>query len=364
MNHKTKKTTRRVLCGDVPIGGGAPISIQSMTNTPTGDVKATTEQIRRLEEAGCEIIRLAVPDMDAAHALKEIRKKCRIPMVADIHFDHRLAVAAIEAGVDKVRINPGNIGEEENVRRVVEAARKNHIPIRVGVNSGSLEKPILERDGGVTAEGLAESAMNNAAILERMDFEDIVISLKSSNVRMNTEAYRIVSEKTGYPLHIGVTEAGTPARGRIKSAAGIGALLLEDIGDTMRVSLTADPVEEVLMARELLAALDIRKEGIEIVSCPTCGRTQVDLEGIIARIEASLAPVRRRMEESGDGEKKHLKIAVMGCVVNGPGEAKEADLGVACGKGKGVIFAGGEIIKQVEEEEIPGEILRWIEQTV
>lgn len=373
---------RQVTCGDVKIGGGAPISIQSMTNTKTADVKGTMRQIDRLTEAGCQIIRLAVPDMDAALALKEIKNKAKIPVVADIHFDYRLALAAMESGVDKIRINPGNIGSEENVRKVVEMAKARRIPIRVGVNSGSLEKDILARDGGVTAEGLAESALRNTALLEKFGFEDIVISLKSSNVKMNDRAYRIVDEACDYPLHIGVTEAGTPARGRTKSAAGIGALLLSGIGDTMRVSLTADPVQEVLFARELLDVLDIRKSGIEIVSCPTCGRTEVDLEGIIARVEQRLEPLKKAFEAgraSGQaagsaGEEAagasgteaagaaSMKIAVMGCVVNGPGEAREADIGVACGKGKGVLIKKGEILKQVAEENIPEEICRLAEE--
>ena len=343
---------RQVLCGDVKIGGGAPISIQSMTNTHTADVAETMRQIDRLTEAGCEIIRLAVPDMDAAIALKEIKRRSRIPVVADIHFDYRLALAAMESGVDKIRINPGNI-------------------------SGSLEKDIVKRDGGVTAEGLAESALRNVRLLEKFDFEDIVISLKSSNVKMNDQAYRIVDAACDYPLHIGVTEAGTPARGRTKSAAGIGALLLAGIGDTMRVSLTADPVQEVLFARELLDVLDIRKSGIEIVSCPTCGRTEVDLEQVIARVEEGLEPLKQAFEAGRRGlaggakagealsaidPAAHIKIAVMGCVVNGPGEAREADIGVACGKAKGVLIAGGEILRQVAEEDIPKELVKLAEE--
>ncbi len=342
---------KAVMCRDVKIGGGAPISIQSMTNTPTADVKATMEQIRRLEEAGCQIVRMAVPDMEAAQALYEIRKQTDLPLVADIHFDHRLALEAIRAGMDKIRINPGNIGSEDKVKEVVDLAKDYHIPIRVGVNSGSLEKDILQRYGKVTAEGLAESALRNVALLEKYDFDDIVISLKSSNVKMNYEAYKIVHEKSDHPLHIGVTEAGTPSRGKIKSAAGVGALLLEDIGDTMRISLTADPVEEVIFAKELLAALGIRKDAIEIVSCPTCGRTEVDLEKIAESIE-------RRLHEVTDKGVSGIKIAVMGCAVNGPGEARGADLGVACGKGKGVIFSGGEILKTVPEEAIADEIIK------
>ena len=342
---------KAVMCRDVKIGGGAPISIQSMTNTPTADVKATMEQIRRLEEAGCQIVRMAVPDMEAAQALYEIRKQTDLPLVADIHFDYRLALEAIRAGMDKIRINPGNIGSEDKVKEVVDLAKDYHIPIRVGVNSGSLEKDILQRYGKVTAEGLAESALRNVALLEKYDFDDIVISLKSSNVKMNYEAYKIVNDRSDHPLHIGVTEAGTPSRGKIKSAAGVGALLLEDIGDTMRISLTADPVEEVIFAKELLAALGIRKDAIEIVSCPTCGRTEVDLEKIAESIE-------RRLHEVTDKGVSGIKIAVMGCAVNGPGEARGADLGVACGKGKGVIFSGGEILKTVPEEAIADEIIK------
>lgn len=346
-----KKTVK---CGNVEIGGESPVSIQSMTNTKTGDVRATLEQIKRLEEAGCQIARLAVPDMDAADAFKKIKAKAQIPLVADIHFDHRLAIAAIEAGADKVRINPGNIGSEENVKKVIDCAKKHHIPIRVGVNSGSLEKDILAKYGKVTAEGLAESALRNVAILEKYDFEDIVISLKSSDVKMNYDAYKIVHNKSPYPLHIGVTEAGTPGRGKIKSAAGIGALLLEGIGDTLRVSLTADPVEEVYFAKELLAALGLRKEGVEIVSCPTCGRTEVDLEKIAASVERKAAELNAKGAHD-------LKIAVMGCAVNGPGEAAEADFGICGGHERGLIFAKGKIIKTVPENELVDELFRLIE---
>ena len=276
---------KKIMCGYVPIGGGSPVSIQSMTNTRTSDVSAALEQIKRLEKAGCQIVRMAVPDMDAAEGFREIKRKANLPLVADIHFDYRLALKAIEAGADKIRINPGNIGSEEGVRQVAEAARKRGIPVRVGVNSGSLENDILSRYGRVTAEGLAESALRNVALLEKYDFDQIVISLKSSDVKMNFDAYKIVDERSSYPLHIGVTEAGTLARGKVKSAAGIGALLLEGIGDTMRVSLTADPVEEVIFAKELLASVGLRKDRIEIVSCPTCGRTEVNLQAIAENIE-------------------------------------------------------------------------------
>ena len=346
---------KKIMCGDVPIGGGSPVSIQSMTNTRTSDVSATLEQIKRLEKAGCQIVRMAVPDMDAAEGFREIKRKANLPLVADIHFDYRLALKAIEAGADKIRINPGNIGSEEGVRQVAEAARKRGIPVRVGVNSGSLENDILSRYGRVTAEGLAESALRNVALLEKYDFDQIVISLKSSDVKMNFDAYKIVDERSSYPLHIGVTEAGTLARGKVKSAAGIGALLLEGIGDTMRVSLTADPVEEVIFAKELLASVGLRKDRIEIVSCPTCGRTEVNLQAIAENIE-------RRIEALQDKGSRSMKLAVMGCAVNGPGEAKGADIGVACGRGKGVIFVKGKIIKTVKEEDIADEIIGLAEE--
>lgn len=349
---------KKVFCGDVQIGGGAPVSIQSMTNTATADVKSSLEQIAALRDAGCEIIRLAVPDMEAAAALKEIKRKAGIPVVADIHFDYRLALESMKSGVDKIRINPGNIGDRENIKKVVDMAKEREIPIRVGVNSGSLEKDILEYYGRVTAEGLAESALRNVRILEDFNYDNIVISLKSSNVPMNYQAYKIVNEACEYPLHIGVTEAGIPSRGRIKSAAGVGALLLEDIGDTMRISLTANPVEEIIMARELLAALGMRKEKAEIVSCPTCGRTEVNLEVIATEIDRRVTALYDRLGASA----RPVKIAVMGCVVNGPGESKGADIGVACGKGKGVIFEKGEIIKTVSEDKITDEILRLAEE--
>lgn len=346
--------TKEIFCGDVKIGGGAPVSIQSMTNVNTADIPAAKEQIRRLREAGCQIVRLAVPDMEAAQAFSELKKDAGVPLVADIHFDYHLALEAIRNGADKIRINPGNIGGREKARQVAEAARAAGIPIRVGVNSGSLEKDILEKNGGPTAEGLAESALRNAELLEDMGFRDIVISLKSSNVKMNYDAYRLVAARTDYPLHIGVTEAGTLARGKVKSAAGIGALLLSGIGDTMRVSLTADPVEEVIFAKELLRAVGLRDSGIDLVSCPTCGRTRVDLKAIAEAVERGLASI-----EAPRGRK--LKLAVMGCAVNGPGEAKDADLGVACGDGKGVIFSKGKIIKTVTEDEIAGEMIRMVQ---
>lgn len=342
---------KKVTVGDIQIGGGAPVSIQSMCNTRTSDAKATLAQIRRLEEAGCEIIRLTVPDEDAVRGFREVKRKARVPLVADIHFDYRMAIAAMEAGADKIRINPGNIGSEEKVKAVVEKAKACHVPIRVGVNGGSLEKDILARYGRVTAEGLAESALRNVALLEQYDFGDIVISLKSSDVQMNYDAYRIVHEQSDYPLHIGVTEAGTPSRGKIKSAAGVGALLLSGIGDTMRISLTADPVEEVYFARELLAAVGLRKNGPNVVACPTCGRTEVDLEKIATEVE------RRLADEKGD-----FTVAVMGCAVNGPGEAREADFGVACGKGEGLLFRKGQIVRKVKEADIVDELMKLIRE--
>lgn len=346
---------KKVKAGNVQIGGGAPVSIQSMCNTVTSDAKASIEQVRRLEEAGCEIVRLTVPDEESVLGFAEIKRAARIPVVADIHFDYRMALAAIEAGADKIRINPGNIGGEENVRAVVEKAKVCHVPIRIGVNGGSLEKDILAKYGKVTAEGLAESALRNVALIEKYDFEDIVISLKSSDVKINFDAYRIVDSKSDYPLHIGVTEAGTPSRGKIKSAAGIGALLLEGIGDTMRVSLTADPVEEIHFAKALLTSLGIRDEGIRVVACPTCGRTGVNLEKIAEEVERGA----ERLMAAGFGG-KGIKLAVMGCAVNGPGEAGEADFGVACGKGEGLLFSGGEIVKKVREEDIAEELIRLV----
>lgn len=350
---------RQVSCGGVLIGGGAPVSIQSMTNTDTRNVEDTVRQIERLADAGCDIVRCAVPDMEAAEAFGLIKKQVKVPLVADIHFDYRLAVAAIQNGADKVRINPGNIGSRDRVKAVVDAAKERQIPIRIGVNSGSLEKDILEKYKGVTAEGLAESALRNIELIEDMGFSDIVLSLKSSDVRLNYKAHKLVYEKMDYPLHIGITEAGTVESGKAKSAVGIGALLLEGIGDTIRVSLTGDPVNEVLFAAEILKALDLKKSSIHFISCPTCGRCGVDLARITAEVESALKPVEEMM-------KKHsvpsFTVAVMGCEVNGPGEAREADFGVACGKGKGLIFRSGEIIKTVPEEEIARELIQYVRQ--
>lgn len=346
-----RRHTRQVRVGDVPIGGGAPVSIQSMTNTPTGDVRATVSQIMALEDVGCDIVRVAVPDLASAEAVRAIKEQIRIPLVADIHFDHRLALRAMENGADKIRINPGNIGSKDKVREVVRMASQRGIPIRVGVNSGSLEKPLLEKYGRVCAEALAESAMNHAALLEDMGFSDIVISIKSSDVVMSYKAYQLLAQRTDYPLHIGITEAGTPYRGTIKSAVGIGALLLCGIGDTLRVSLTGDPVEEIRAAKEILRACGLYSKGIQFISCPTCGRTQIDLIRIANQVEKAL-----------EGVDKPIKVAIMGCVVNGPGEAREADIGIAGGKGSAALFKKGQIIKRVDEDEIVDTLVQAIKE--
>ena len=337
-----RRISRQVVCGGVVIGGGAPVAIQSMTNTDTRDVRATADQIRRLEEAGCEIVRVSVPDQQAADALKEIRKFCRLPLVADIHFDYRLAVESIRNGADKIRINPGNIGAEENVSAVVKAAKERRIPIRIGVNSGSIERDLLKKYGGPCAEGLAESALRNVQMVRNMGFEDIVLSAKASDAVMNYQAHLLIADKTDCPLHIGVTESGTPSVGIVKSAAGLGALLLAGIGDTIRVSLTGDPVNEIMTAKMILRTLGLRTGGIELVSCPTCGRTEIDLIGLAEQVEKLVA----------DYDHLNIKVAVMGCVVNGPGEAKEADLGIAGGKGCGILIKKGQIIKKVDEKDI------------
>ena len=346
--------TDKVMVRNVAIGGGAPVSVQSMTNVDSRDEAALREQIARLSDAGCDIIRIAVPDQEALDVFARVRKTTDKPLVADIHFDYRLAIGAIRAGADKIRINPGNIGSRENVRKVVDEARDHGIPIRVGVNSGSVEKDLLAKYGGATAQALAESALRSAAFIDDMGFHDLVISLKSSDVRTNYEACRITSSRTTHPLHIGVTEAGTPGRGKIKSAAGIGALLLAGVGDTMRVSLTADPVEEVLFGRQLLESIGLRKPKFDIVSCPTCGRTRIDLEKLAQDVENRLA--EEKDLPSG------LKIAVMGCVVNGPGEAGEADYGICGGNGKGLIIAKGEVLETVDEGELADHLIRWIRE--
>jgi (E)-4-hydroxy-3-methylbut-2-enyl-diphosphate synthase len=344
-----RRKTKKVRVGDIFVGGDAPVTVQSMTNTDTRNAAATIEQIKRLEEAGCEIVRVAVPDMEAADAVKAIKKAARIPVVVDIHFDYRIALACIKSGADKVRINPGNIGDTERVRKVVEAARERQIPIRIGVNSGSVEKHILDKYNGVTPEGMVESALSHVKILEDLEYEDIIIAIKASNVPMTIAAYRLVSERTDYPLHIGVTEAGTVFKGTVKSSVGLGCLLAEGIGDTLRVSLTGDPVEEVRVGLEILKALELRKGGIEVVSCPTCGRCRIDLIGITGRIEERLKTLD-----------KNIKVAIMGCAVNGPGEAREADIGIAGGNGEALLFKKGEIIRKIPEERIEEELLNEI----
>ncbi|MCD8119275.1 MAG: flavodoxin-dependent (E)-4-hydroxy-3-methylbut-2-enyl-diphosphate synthase [Lachnospiraceae bacterium] len=351
-----REHTKKVKIGDRTIGGGHPILIQSMTNTRTEDVEATVAQILRLEEAGCEIIRCTVPTMEAAEALPQIKERIHIPLVADIHFDYRLAVAAMERGADKIRINPGNIGGEEKVRAVVEAAKHYHVPIRVGVNSGSLEKPILAKYGRVTAEGIVESALDKVHMLEKEDFYDIVVSIKSSDVLMCVEAHELMAERlqslgTCYPLHVGITEAGTVYSGNIKSAVGIGLILQEGIGDTIRVSLTGDPVYEISSAKLILKTLGLRTGGVTVVSCPTCGRTQIDL--------VSLANAVEKLAASYDD--LDVKVAVMGCVVNGPGEAREADLGIAGGRGEGLLMKHGEVLRRVPEEQLLGELKKELD---
>ncbi|HIX66697.1 MAG TPA: flavodoxin-dependent (E)-4-hydroxy-3-methylbut-2-enyl-diphosphate synthase [Candidatus Anaerostipes excrementavium] len=338
----TREQTRKVSIGDVTIGGGSPVAIQSMTNTKTEDVEATVKQILALEKAGCDIVRCTVPTEEAATALQEIKKKIHIPLVADIHFNYKLAIAAMENGADKIRINPGNIGGEEKIRKVVETAKKYHVPIRVGVNSGSLEKPLIEKYQGVTAEGLVESALDKVRMLEACDFHDVVVSIKSSDVQMCAKAYRLAAEKTDYPLHVGITEAGTVYSGNIKSAVGLGIILNQGIGDTIRVSLTGDPVNEIASAKLILRTLGLRQGGIEVVSCPTCGRTNIDLISLANQVETM----------ASDFEHLNIKVAVMGCVVNGPGEAKEADVGIAGGIGEGLLIKKGEVIRKVPEDEL------------
>ena len=328
--------------GGRPIGGGNPILIQSMCNTKTEDVRATVEQILRLERAGCEIIRVAVPTREAAEAIREIKKEIHIPLVADIHFDYRLALAAMENGADKIRINPGNIGNRERVQAVVDAAKARRIPIRVGVNSGSLEKEILEKYGGVTAEGLVESALDKVHLIEEMGWDQLVISIKSSDVMMCVKAHELIAGRTDYPLHVGITEAGTVYAGNIKSSVGLGIILHEGIGDTIRVSLTGDPAEEVKTAKLILRTLGLRKGGIEVVSCPTCGRTRIDLISLAGQVETLAA----------EFDDLDIKVAVMGCVVNGPGEAREADIGIAGGVGEGLLIKKGQILRKVPEAEL------------
>ena len=350
-----REHTKVIRIGDRVIGGGNPVLIQSMTNTKTEDVKATVEQIQALTAAGCDIIRCAVPTMEAAEALSEIKKQITIPLVADIHFDYRLAFAAMEHGADKIRINPGNIGSRDRVQAVVDVAKERQIPIRVGVNSGSLEKELVEKYHGVTAEGIVESALDKVHLIEDMGYDQLVISIKSSDVLMCARAHELIADKTDYPLHVGITEAGTLFSGNIKSAVGLGIILYQGIGDTIRVSLTGDPLEEVRSAKRILKTLGLRKGGIEVVSCPTCGRTQIDLIGLANRVE--------RMVEDIPLD---IKVAVMGCVVNGPGEAKEADIGIAGGVGTGLLIKKGEIVKKLPEDELLDalryELLHWNEE--
>lgn len=333
--------TKVIKIGDRLIGGGNPILIQSMTNTKTQDARATIEQINRLESAGCEIIRCTVPTIEAANALPEIKKNISIPLVADIHFDYKMAIAAMENGADKIRINPGNIGGEDKLREVVKVAKERNIPIRVGVNSGSLEKELVAKYNGVTAQGIVESALDKVRMIEDADYDNIVISIKSSNVLMCVDAHRLLADKTNYPLHVGITESGTLYSGNIKSSIGLGIILNEGIGDTIRVSLTGDPVEEVKTAKLILRTLGLRHGGIEVVSCPTCGRTQIDLIGLANQVEKLVADYPL-----------DIKVAVMGCVVNGPGEAKEADIGIAGGIGEGLLIKKGEIVKKIPEDEL------------
>lgn len=350
----TREDTKVIQIGTVKIGGGNPVAIQSMTNTKTEDVEATVQQILALEVAGCQIIRCAVPTMEAAEAIREIKKRIHIPLVADIHFDYRLAIAAIENGADKIRINPGNIGDRSRVQAVVDKAKEYNIPVRVGVNSGSLEKPLLEKYGGVTAEGIVKSAMDKVRLIEEMGYDNLVVSIKSSDVLMCVKAHELIAKQCPYPLHVGITESGTVLSGNIKSSVGLGIILYQGIGDTIRVSLTGDPLEEIKSAKLILKTLGLRKGGIEVVSCPTCGRTKIDLIGLANQVENMVADIPL-----------DIKVAVMGCVVNGPGEAKEADIGIAGGIGEGLLIKKGEIIKKVKEEQLLSvlreELLNWNE---
>ena len=349
-----REETKVIDIGGVKIGGTYPVAIQSMTNTKTEDVQATVEQILKLEAAGCEIIRCAVPTMEAAEALREIKKKIHIPLVADIHFDYRLAIAAIENGADKIRINPGNIGSEDRVKAVVDKAKEYGVPIRVGVNSGSLEKPLLEKYGGVTAEAIVESALDKVHMIENMGYDNLVVSIKSSDVLMCVRAHELIAKQCPYPLHVGITESGTVYSGNVKSSVGLGIILHEGIGNTIRVSLTGDPAEEIRTAKLILKTLGLRKGGIEVVSCPTCGRTKIDLIGLANEVEKMVADIPL-----------DIKVAVMGCVVNGPGEAREADIGIAGGIGEGLLIKKGEVIRKVKEEELLDtlrqELLNWKE---
>lgn len=347
----THNDTKKVYVGKLAIGGGAPVSIQSMLNTPSYDIEASVKQAVSLEKAGCEIIRAAIPDMDAVRLIPALKEAVNVPVVADIHFDYKLALEAVAAGIDKIRINPGNIGDDSRVKSVADACRINNIPIRIGVNSGSVEKEILKKYGAPTAEALVESALYHASLLEKFDFDNIVLSMKSSTVQTMYEAYTLAAEKCDYPLHVGVTEAGTERSGVIASAAGIGGLLLRGIGDTIRVSLTDDPVKEVKAAKDILKAVGLRNDGVKIVSCPTCGRTRIDLIGLA-----------KRAEEMLESQTRDITVAIMGCAVNGPGEAREADIGIAGGDGCGIIFKKGEILRKVPEDKLLEELLIEIEK--
>lgn len=348
MSYK-RRMCREVSVGNVKIGGNNPISIQSMTNTDTRDAKATIAQIKRLEDVGCEIVRVAVPDMEAAKNIGEIKRNVNIPVIADIHFDYRLALEAIEQGVDGVRINPGNIGDIERVKLIVNKCKERNLKIRIGVNGGSLEKELLEKYGSATPEALVESALNHVKILEDLDFYNIVISLKSSDIYKTLDAYELISKKVNYPLHIGITESGSIKRGTIKSSIGVGALLLKGIGDTMRISLTGDPTEEVLVGKEILRSLDLLNDRIKVISCPTCGRCNIDLISVVNEVEEKI----NNME-------KDITVAIMGCAVNGPGEAKEADIGIAGGKGEGLLFKKGEIVRKIKGNSLVEELLEEI----
>lgn len=345
------RKSREIRVGSLKLGGKNKIIIQSMTNTPTTDVEATVKQIKELEKVGCELVRVTINNKEAAESIKEIKKHIGIPLVADIHFDYRLALLAMENGIDKLRINPGNIGEDDKIELIVKKAKEKKIPIRIGVNAGSLEKEIVEKYGTPTSQGMVESALYHIKLLEKFDFRDIVVSLKASNVNMMVEAYRELAKICDYPLHLGVTEAGTAFQGTVKSAIGIGSLLIDGIGDTLRVSLTENPVEEIRVAKEILKVLGLREFGVEIISCPTCGRTEIDLIKLAHKVEKEFEKVDKK-----------IKIAVMGCVVNGPGEAKEADFGVAGGKGIGILFKKGKIVKKVKEKEILMGLKKLIEE--
>ncbi len=348
------RESRQIAIGDVKIGGGAPISVQSMTITDTRDVDATVHQIKRLEAAGCDIVRLAVPDMDAAKAIGKIKEQTTIPIVSDIHFDYKLALEALNQGVDGMRINPGNIGAKYRIKAVVDGVKERNIPIRIGVNSGSLEKDILKKHGSPTAEALVESAMRHVQILEDFDFHDIKISVKSTDVKKMIKAYRLLGESTNYALHLGVTEAGTPKMGTIKSSIGIGSLLADGIGDTIRVSLTGDPVEEVFVGLNILKSIGMRNNGIELISCPGCGRLEIDLMKLVSDVEQRV---------SGYDLERPVKVAILGCVVNGPGEASEADIGIAGGRGKGMLYKDGKLVRSFKEEDIVDELVKEIESS-